>query len=384
MVVVGMIATALNNAMVGFGKGIHFALMLMAQVVVQTIVSVSLALAGFGALAPILGLLLGGVSQIVYALYVIFFVNHVKLVMPSFEAIGSIFKFSLPIAATSALSAMVSSLAVMVLGVYATTAVVGNVGIASKVGSFVGAFAESISVSLLPAFASTIATKQKKGSLSRLYNYSIYVSLMIMIPVLLSVALLSKPFTFTAFSGEYTLAPLYVSIVGVGVLINIIAAYTSTLLISGNKVKALLRSYVVLTALQLVAMALLIPEFGGLGMVVLIYVITPIASVLLFARESSLALKVRLELDRPLRIALAGVISVLVFVPIMLLFPNNSIGLLAGIAIEQMVVYPPMLALLKGVTAKDLDGLKRMSRRLPVIGTAIALLADYSLRFARS
>ena len=384
MVVVGMIANALNSALVGFGKGMHFALMLMAQVVVQALVSVALALSGYGALAPILGLLLGGIAQIIYALYVILVVNRVKLVRPSLEAMGSIFKFSLPIAATYALVTMVSSLSFMVLGAFATTVIVGNVGIASKVGTFIGAFTESIGLSLLPAFASTLATKQKKSRLNRLYNYSVHISLILSVPVLLSVALLAKQFTYTAFSSEYAIAPLYVSIVSIGVIINIVSTYTSTLLIGGNKVKGLFKSYLALTIVQLVAMFALVPAFKGIGIVILMFIVTPVASVFFFARESSRALGVKLELGKPLRIMLAGIISVAAFVPIMIAFPTNSIALLAGIAIEQIIVYPPVLSIVKGVTAGDLDVLKKITKKIPVLGIVIALLSDYSSRFARA
>ena len=384
VVVIFTVATALNSALVGFGKGSHFALMLMVQVIVQSIVSVTLAVAGYGTIAPILGLLMGGLSEIAYALYVIFGVNRVKLVMPSVSAIESIFKFSLPISATTALSVLVSSLAFMVLGAFATTTIAGNVGIASRVGSFVSAFAESISASLLPAFAATIAMKQKKSKLGRFYNYSVHISLIFAVPVLLSIAMLSKQFTFTAFGGAYYLAPLYVSVVGIGYIINIVSSYTSTLLVGSNRVKELLKSYIILTAVQLVAMVLLVPAFNGIGIVILLFIITPVASMLLFAHEVGKKLKIKLGLDKPLRVVLAGIISVAVFAPVVIIFYAQSIALLVGVAIEQLVVYPPVLAMVKGATKKDLDTLKKITRSIPVAGIVIAALADYSSRFAKA
>ena len=384
MVVTLMIAVALNSALVGFGEGRHIVLMMAAQVVVQAVASIALAMSGFGAVAPILGLILGCTTQIVYSLYVIFAVNRVRLVMPTLGAIKDIFKFSMPIAATNALGVMVSSLSFIVLGAFATTVIVGNVGIASKVGTFISAFAESIGASLLPAFAVTLATKRSRGGLSRLYNYAVHVSLMIAVPVVLSVALLSRQFIFTIFSGEYSLAPLYVAIVSLGVIINIVSLYTSTLLIGGNKVRELLKNYLALTAVQLISMFVLVPNFKGVGMVVLMFIVTPVASVLLFARELGIALKVKLDLDKPLRIMLAGVISLMVFVPVMIAFDAQYIALLVGIAIEQLIVYPPVLAMVGGVARDDLDVLKRITGHIPILGMVIALLADYSARFART
>jgi O-antigen/teichoic acid export membrane protein len=285
----------LYNTLIGLGRGGYVTLIVGVQTIVQSVASIALALAGFGAVAPIAGLVIGYVAGILFSLYAIVFVARIKLVMPSLVAVKKLLKFSLPVAASSTLQTMIGSLVLIVLGAFATTVVVGNYSIASKVGILIGVVTQSIVTSLLPAFSTTIAAKRGKEGLSKLYNYSVHISLVLVTPLLLTIALLAKPVIYTAFGGGYPLAPAYTSVVSIGVLIGIIGVYASTLLISGNRIKELLVNNVALAAIQIVALFLLVPFFGGMGLVVLMFIITPIVSVLLFTRESEKSLGVHLN-----------------------------------------------------------------------------------------
>jgi O-antigen/teichoic acid export membrane protein len=311
---------------------------------------------------------------------------RIKLRMPLMDGMRELFSFSLPIAATSAMSAIVGDLSLIVLGIFATTSVVGTFGVASKVGTLIGVITESMVISILPAFASTAAAEHRKESLSKFYNYAIYISMVLVMPLMLSMALLSRQFALTAFSSKYPLAQLslYISVVSIGALIGIAGSYTSTLLISANKVKELLKNTIFLTAIQLVSLFILVPTFKGVGILALTFVITPIASVALYTRESRNVLKIKINARRLYRVLLAGAISTLFLVPMILVIGSNYILSLVCAAIIQLLVYPPLLSLVKGVSTKDLEILKDLTGHIPVLNVAVRALANYSSAFVRA
>ena len=120
-----------------------------------------------------------------------------------------------------------------------------------------------------------------------------------------------------------------------------------------------------------------------MGIVVLMFVITPIISVVLFTRESKNVLKIGINARRLYRVAIAGMISTALLVPLMLAINSDYILLLVLAAAEQLVVYPPVLSLVKGVSKKDLEVLKRITGHIPVLNLAVGVVAGYSGLFAR-
>ena len=378
-----MLNGAFYGALIGFGRGKHVALMLTTQIVAQSATSIALAMLGFGAIAPIAGLVIGYFIGAAVCAYVIFVPFGIKLNMPSVARMHNLLRFSLPIAAATLMAGVVNNLAFIILGLFATTVIVGDFGIATKIGSFINTLTESIAASLLPAFAATVAARRKDNSLGRFYNYSVRISLAIAAPLMLSIALLSTPFTITIFSGKYVLAPMYVAIVSIGILIGIASAYTSMLLISGNKVKELLKNNFVLVVVQLVALCVLVPNFKGTGAVVLLYVITPVTSVFLFTRESRKVLGIKLNASGFGRILLAGMISTAFILPLMYLLKENYIALLVASMIVQLLVYPPVLALVRGIQKRDLEVMRSITSNIPIMGAAVAVVVRYSSAFAK-
>jgi O-antigen/teichoic acid export membrane protein len=372
-----------NNVFYGLGRGGQFALTTTMQTIAQSLASIGLAVLGFGAVAPVAGLIVGYIVGIALTFYVILCVARIRLVMPSLKSIKKLMEFSMPVAAYNTLTNQMINLGPIVLGVFATTMIVGNYSIASKVGTLISSLTEAIVLSLLPAFATTIASRHSHR-ISKLYNYSVHISLVLVTPLLLTIALLSKPFTFTAFGGGYSIAPLYVSVVSIGVLIGIIGLYTSTLLIGSNKVKEVMKASIAIAAVQILAIFLLVPEFKGIGLVVVMFIITPIVSVALYTREAGRSMGVHLATKKIFRVILAGLISAALLLPLMLALHGNYAVLLIAAAVEQIIAYPPIVAAVKGVTRSDLEVLKGITRSVPMFSTIIGVLAGYSGAFARS
>ena len=91
--------------------------------------------------------------------------------------------FSAPVLASNVATYVPPNLAILLLGVYASTAIVGNYNAAFRFGNFVSVILVSISFVLLPAFAKAFSDKDLSSKIGHIYNSSIYYSLLLLLPL---------------------------------------------------------------------------------------------------------------------------------------------------------------------------------------------------------
>lgn len=383
-VILSMLYGLSYSTLISMHQGRQVAAAVLVQSSTQSILSIVLALSGFAALAPILGLIAGMFLGSVYAFWRVFSIGKFHLPLPSIREARKILSFSFPIAVSNVLGAVVNNLSLIILGAFASQFVIGNFGITSKTSSLLGVAVEAISVALLPMFSTTLSGEHTRAGISKLYDLSIRLSLVIMMPAVLYIVLLSRSFTFTVFGGSYTLAPLYVAIMAVGMLLGIIGTYSMALFISAGKVRSVLKYNAVVAAVQLASLALLVPRFGGLGAVLLVFIVTPITSSLLFGIGARKSLNVHLNYDIVFHIIVAGMISAIFILPLRAVMGNiGSIAVLFICALLQVAVYPPIVARLHGISRKELEIVKSSTKKIPLLGTIAALISNYALKFAK-
>ena len=369
-------------ALVGFGFGQNIGMSIAIQITVQSAVSVALAFYGYGALAPIIGLLLSYAAGTVFILYEIFRRIGLSGARVSIKAMKHILGFVVPLAVSNLITSIASNLTIIVLGIFVTASVVGDFGIVQRTSSMVSLISDSIGVPLLPLFAAGMARHGYNPKKSNaFYNYAVYVAFLFITPIMLYTVLLATPFTVTVFNGVYADASLYLAIASVGVLAGISGAYASHLLASANKVKLVAKCFALIAAVQLTFLVLLVPAFKGIGAVVQMFIISPFVSTFVFIYAARKALNARLNLGKILRVLLAGTISAAFILPLIYLAGTDYIVLLAAAFIEQLLLYPPMLAVTRAAGHKDFRILKRVSGHIPVVSTIIGMLMDYSLMF---
>ena len=377
-ILASMLFGAGYSVLIGVGRSMHAALVITSGALFQAAISIGLAVAGFGALAPAIGLVVGQAAGFLLALYLITTSNLVGLVAPSIAGIRRMLKFSAPIALSNMFGAVMSNASLIVLGLFATTFVLGNFGIASKVGYMFDIVFGSISLSLLPTFTATLANSKLSHRAGEFFGYSVYLAFLLAAPLIFFVAILAKPVSFVAFSGVYTLAPLYLRITALGLLIYIAGSYASTLMVSANKVKEVMKYNAVIAAVQLALLFVLVPEFGGIGLVVLMFIITPIVMGILFVRAIMRDFRAQLRVGRLIRVLAANLISSVPAYLLGLFWGGEYIPLLITAAIAYIAVYPPVLVLVGGMSREDMDRIRSVSLRIPVVGDAIGLLLSYA------
>jgi O-antigen/teichoic acid export membrane protein len=372
------------SMLIGLGKGKQVALVVALQVGIQAVTSVAFAMIGYGAFAPMLGFLLGMLAGAWTGLALL---KRMKIRIGSslfsVAKLKEILKFSLPLGAANTISGSVANFSIIVLGTYTTAVVLGNFGLTYKVSSMLEVIVGSIGVSLIPLFAAALSDKKIKREIGKYYNYSIYLTFLLITPVLLYIAVLSQQFSYTVFGASYSLAPIYISIMAIGVLINIVGGFTSNLMISANQTMRYLKYWAVLSAVQLVLLYLIVPTYTGMGLALIVFIIIPALQSIVFVRRVQMLFKTHLELGKLARVIVAGVISAALILPLQYVIGQNNIPLLISVAIEQLLIYPPLLALAGGISGNEIGVLRATTKEIPVVRDIISLLTGYTNVFLR-
>jgi stage V sporulation protein B len=381
-IVLTMLFGAAYSSLVGLGKGMHAAASITAESISQSVVGVSLALLGFGPVAPVMGIIAGYLAGFLVGVFLIFR-NGLKFTTPKLSGLKKLFSFSLPIAGSNILGAAVNNVALLLLGIFATTFVLGNFGIASRANYLFDIVLGSIGISLLPTFTASMRNRKTKSRTGEFYSYSVYLAFLLVAPMIFFVAIFAKQFSYTAFSSVYSLSPLYISVTSIGLLIGIAGSYASTLLVSAGKVKKVLYYNGIIAIIEFILMLLLVPIFKGIGLVVLLFIVNPLLIDVLFIRKSIQVFKAKINWRRIFRVVIANIIVGFLMYGV-LYFINVSYAIILLLAaIGFIALYPPFLGLVGGVTTSDINLIRKVSLNIPLIGSIISRLLDYVQVFAR-
>ncbi len=384
IILITLIFSSSVSILIGFNEGFGIAITLFIMSVVQTIISIVLVVLNYGVVGPILGIIFGQLIGFFVASYFIFIKRKIKLRI-SFKEIKKILIFSIPLAISNAIRGIIPQLAplflvgILVYFIHFTlittsatsNVILGNFGIASKVGYFIDIILGSISLSVLSIFSKLFSSNKFNKQISKYYNYSVYLAFVFISPLLLFIAILSKQFSYTFFSGHYVLAPVYLQIVSIGILISIFSMYASTLLISKNKVKEIMKININIIIIQLILMPVLLILFHGIGLIILLYITAPILSSIFLLKKINKLFKVKLEIARISKVLLANVLTLILIIPFIVFEPAYFIFLLIIGLILILFAYPILLIKTKAVTNNDLNIIKRVTEKIPVINIVL-------------
>ena len=375
-IITSMLFGSVYDTLLGFGRGRHIAVVAGLEAVLQASVSIILAFMGFGALAPIFGLIIGFFAGFAVGMFLIFRYDGISLVMPSAKYLKKILGFSFPVAMSTIAGSLLGSFGLVFLGYFVVPAVIGNIGTAVRVSSMISIIFDSISFALLPAFSAALADRELSREIGRFYGYVVYLAIAIVSPVLFFMALFSKPFSYLIFGSSYAYAPLYISMMSIGLLLGVAGSYASTILISANRVRTVFKYNIAINLVVLALFLALVPYFGGNAYVMIAFILSPVIGDLVFIRELSKMFDVKLRLNKFARLILA---NAMVSAVALLLYPFLSGAvLLASVAMVYILLYPPLAALLKGADIGDINTIRELSKSIPIVGGVLRALVDYA------
>ncbi len=375
-IIASMLFGSFYDTMIGFGNGKHIALMAAVEAVVQASVSIPLALGGLGALAPIIGLIIGYSAGFIIGISLIFKYNDIVLGRISVSYMKKILGFAAPIASYNVFANLTSNIAIIFLGYFAISSVIGNVGVASRAGSLVSVIFDSIGFALLPAFSAALADKKLKKHLGRIYGYTVYLAMAFVGPLLFYMGIFSDPFSALVFGKSYTYAPFYISILCLGLLVGIAGTYAGTLLISANKVRKVFKYNIIVNSIIFALVISLVPYFGSTAYVLLTFILSPLLLDIFLIRSVAGMFKINFRIRKMTGLILADAFVSILALP--LYYFLNGAALLFTAAVIFAAIYPLAAVIAGGIEKADTETMISLSKGIPLAGSALRAFIRYA------
>ncbi len=375
-IIAAMLFGAVYDSLLGFSDGKDITITATVQAFLQGGISIVLAVLGFGALAPVFGLVIGYFAGFAVGIVIMFRHNGLWFTKPNLPHLKKLLDFSWPVAGANIFSGIVGSFGLVFLGYFVAPAVIGNVGIASRTSSLISVIFDSISFAILPTFSAMNANKKLGKQLGKVYGYTVYLAVLVVSPMLFYMAVFSLPFSYTVFGSSYTTGPLYISIISMGLLVGIAGSYANTLLIGMGRVKLALKYNLIAYIVALLLFLLLIPVFGGIGYAIVSFLVLPLLIDTIFINRLRYSLKINFRIRKIAAIIASDVIVSMIVSPLYLV--AGGWVLLALAAIGFLIIYPIVAVILGGAEKGDISTIKELSKGIPLAGPLLSVFADYA------
>ncbi len=366
------------SVLVGLGMGREVALTNSAWVILQAGVSIALVALGFGPIGAIMGYIAGLALATLLPLYYINKRVGLELLRRGIgDRLGSMLRFTIPITGAGILNTLLSNFSVVLLGILLIPAgVIGQYGLASRTGSVIDIAAGSISVVLIPLFATARQRSKMPERLSGLYQGSMFYGMLFTLPVIVYASVMAGDIVVTVFTSAYSLTVLYMPLISVGVLFWFVSNYAYSMLVSLGRVMDAFKYAAIASGMALISMLLLGPLLGVLGVLVAYFYVGNVALAALYMRRVHM-FGIRLD-SRPIMLV---VVSALIFglsmAPLLLFDDVRPLYLLLVALAEGLLVYPAALVKTGALSKNEIGVLYKVSKETPVVGALLRALLRY-------
>jgi O-antigen/teichoic acid export membrane protein len=352
----------------------------VAYTVIQLFMTVVLVTLGYGVLGAMAGLAAGLVIGFAIAFAYVALRGYARAVMPSWKKARELTRFSAPVVVANLVASGTTSFAIAFLGVFAGAAMVGSLGAAYKLGRIVELVLTSTTFVLLPAFSKMFASEHLARRVSSIYGSSVYYMLLLLLPVLAWMVGAATPLTRLLFSGAYASAPFYFAVIVIGTAVGIIGSFAATLIIGHGDTRRFMRYQVIVVVTELAMLFVLVPLYKAWGVLVALFVIAPVFFDALYLRALREQFGLRLDSRRLSGVVLAATAACLVMLGIVLMMHGNYLSILAAAAVD-VLLYPALAVLLRGVDRKSTEFIRTIARRLGLLYFPIDALMRYAELF---
>ncbi|HUC39145.1 MAG TPA: oligosaccharide flippase family protein [Candidatus Acidoferrum sp.] len=369
-----------QGVLVGLGKVVEATIANTIYSVMYLVGSVLFVLMGYGVAGAVAGMLIGLVfGSAVGFIYMLKQIGF-GIASPDKKDIKSIGSFSAPIMASYVAMQGALNLAVLVLGVVAIASVVGNYGAAYKLARFVDLTITATTFILIGTFSSALSRKKTAEKIGTIYNKSIYYTTIFLLPIVAYGVACATPLIKLLFSSSYATAPLYFSVMIVGMALGIIGSYAGTLIIGSGDTKKFMKYQLGATAMQIILLVLLAPLFKVAGVLIALFVITPIVLDILYMKALEKQFKFKHKFGEIIRVALASAIVGIVMFGIAMLMHQRILSLVVD-GIVALLLFPPLLVYIKGVSKENLEFIRKTGARLSQLHYIVDAIVRYAYLF---
>ena len=349
---------------------------------IQLITSVGLVLAGYGIFGALVGLGIGLIIPSIIGLILI--ARHIRseFVKPTKGIAKHLINFSVPVLVSNLATYVPPNLAILLLGVYSSSLIVGNYNAAFRFGNFVSVILVSISFVLLPAFAKAFSEKDLHSKIGKIYNSSIYYSLLLLLPVVIYVVSVSRPLLYLLFSSQYSLAPFYFIVIVLGSMVGIISTYAGNLIVGYGDTKRFMYYQLLAVVIQIALLFALTPLFGANGVLIALFVISQILMDLIFVYALRKQFSFSQQFSNLIKLVIPSLL-LMVLLYYVTIFLHYSRWSLVTNFVGTIILFPPLVALFGGIRKDTLKFIKEIADNLR-IGAVAAYFIKYTELFMRA
>lgn len=384
-----VVKTTSETALVGFGKGNLSAAALVFTGIVQLVASVALIELGYGVVGAIDGMLIGYALGFVLGVYFVFkcaaAYGKPRIIMPARQDLRKAVKFSAPIGFNNFLNGGANNFSVIFIGAYVANSVLGSYGIALKGLALIAVFYSAMTMTIIQAFTTAKSTR-KEGEVNSFYNIILNYSLLLTLPIFVYIGVFARPALFLVLSNKYTYAPLFLSLISLGTIINSIGLYLSGLMIANEKTEKIFKYALISMAFQLLFLLILVPGgsvFGAdgpvIGGIIAIFIIGGIVDDLTFVIGVKRVLGLSLEYRKLVGLFMSNAVLALILLPCLLL--GNLVLELASGAIATILLYPIILTTFKAMNANDIETMRIAIKKIRFLERPVDMFLTYSSIF---
>ena len=344
--------------------------------------SVVLVLLGYGVTGAVAGMLIGLAVGGAAGLAFLFRKTGLFVLGTERKTAMEVASFSAPVVASNVAMQGVLNFSVLFLGVFAAASVVGNYGSAFKLARFVDLTIASITFILLAAFSKALSGKGTSERIGTIYNNSLYYTFLLMLPLVAYGIALAKPIVGVLFSSQYSSAPLYFSIMIAGMAVGMIGTYAGTLIIGNGDTRRFMKYQISVVAIEIGLLVLLTPLYKAQGVLVAMFVVAPIVSDIIYIRALREQFRFRHSFGRLASVAASSAILGIAMFAVSYALNQGYAALLVD-AVVAAVLFPPLLALTKGIDRKNIDFIRSAGARLRQLHYITDAFAGYTSVFVR-
>ncbi|MGQ9468428.1 MAG: oligosaccharide flippase family protein [Nitrososphaerales archaeon] len=331
---------------------------------------------GFSVIGALTGHILGYMMAALVG-SLILFKYYRKLGKPSGNSFKGNIKvmlgYGFPLYLSALLGLFLSQYQIIILAFFASNVETGNFSIAINLSSLINILIFPL-MALFPAFSKV---NPDGDELKRAFKLSVkYVALLI-IPVTIIVAILSKDIVYTLYGHSYDLAPLFLSLYILGFLYTGLGSIALTYLFSGiGETRVVLKCNLINLSifLPLAPILTMLYEVPGLIVAFLTLTLLSLTYGLFIAIKR---INVNFDFKISLRIYLASFLSAL---PMFTFLRFSSLSSFYNVVIAGsifIITYLTLLPLIGAIHGTDLENFKVIFKRLKIVWPIIKLGLNY-------
>ena len=366
--------------LIALDKVKHGTFVYIAYALAQLLAAATLVILGYGVLGALAGLAIGLAVPALIGIAIIY--RSAGFSKPSRKTIKELTGFSVPIVISNIAIQGPPNLAILLLGVYTTAAIVGNYNAAYRLGNFVSIFFVANSFILLPAFSKAFSDDNLRAKIGKIFNQSIYYTLLFFFPLLIFGVSVSQPLFTALFSGKYAMAPLYFAVIALGTTVTIISNYSGNLIVSYGNTKSFMKYQLAAVLIQVALLGALTPFLKATGILLSLFIVSPFIIDIMYINALKRQFSLKQEYGQMLRLAIPSVVllALLTFASIAM---HQSIWMIPLNLAATILLFPPLAVLTGGIRKENLEFIRDLSGTVRM-KKAADVLVRYATLFMRT